>query len=49
MRVYLAGPLLGALVAVGAALILRGRGGGRSGSLAAQGDIKPDIADPTKA
>jgi len=47
--VYLAGPLLGALVAVGAAMILRGSGGGRAGSLAAQGDIKPDIEDPTKA
>lgn len=47
--VYLAGPLLGALVAVGAAIVLRGQGGGRSGSLAAQGVLKPDIQDPTKA
>ena len=35
--VYVAGPLAGAVVAVGAAYVLRGRGGGRSGSLAAAG------------
>ena len=29
--VYVAGPLVGAVVAVGAAFILRGRGGGRAG------------------
>ncbi len=44
--VYLAGPLLGALIAVGAAMVLRGRGGGRDGSLAAQGAIDPKIAQP---
>ena len=37
--VYVAGPLAGALVAVGAAFALRGYGGGRAGSGAAQGDI----------
>jgi len=37
--VYLAGPLLGAVLAVIAAYILRGRGGGVSGSQAAQGAL----------
>src|SRR6476469_631123 len=35
--VYVAGPLTGAAVAVGVAFVLRGPGGGRSGSEAAQG------------
>jgi len=47
--VYLAGPLLGAVVAVGFSWILRGPGGGRTGSLAAQGTLHPDIAAPGKA
>jgi aquaporin Z len=46
--VYVAGPLVGAILAVGAAFILRGRGGGRSGSLAAQGDLQPQIEEPDK-
>ncbi len=37
--VYVAGPLTGAVLAVGIAYILRGPGGGRSGSAAAQGDL----------
>lgn len=37
--VYVAGPLLGAALAVGFAFILRGRGGGRAGSAAAQGGL----------
>jgi len=37
--VYVAGPLAGALLAVGIAFVLRGPGGGRSGSGAAQGDL----------
>lgn len=37
--VYVAGPLAGACVAVGAAFILRGRGGGWAGSSAAQGAL----------
>ncbi len=37
--VYLAGPLIGALLAVVAAYILRGRGGGTSGVNAAQGKL----------
>jgi aquaporin Z len=36
---YLAGPVIGGLVAVGFAYILRGRGGGRSGVAAAQGTL----------
>jgi aquaporin Z len=46
--VYVAGPLLGAVLAVGFAFILRGRGGGRAGSAAAQGGLfqarRPDKA-----
>ena len=41
--VYAAGPIAGAVVAVGIAFILRGRGGGRSGSGAAQGDIFTEV------
>jgi aquaporin Z len=37
--VYVAGPLAGAVVAVGVAFVLRGRGGGWSGSGAAQGAL----------
>jgi aquaporin Z len=37
--VYIAGPLLGAVVAVGIAFVLRGRGGGQAGSAAAQGAL----------
>ena len=36
--VYVAGPLVGAALAVGSAWVLRGAGGGRAGSAAAQGD-----------
>ncbi|SEK47136.1 MIP/aquaporin family protein [Streptacidiphilus jiangxiensis] len=39
--IYLTAPLLGALVAVAAALVLRGPGGGPSGSRAAQGTLRP--------
>lgn len=46
--VYVAGPILGALLAVGAAWILRGPGGGVTGSLTAQGTIAPVIAKPQK-
>jgi aquaporin Z len=37
---YLIGPLAGAVVAVGFAYVLRGRGGGRSGTAAAQGTLE---------
>ena len=36
---YVVGPLAGALIAVGFAYVLRGRGGGKSGAAAAQGRI----------
>jgi aquaporin Z len=37
--VYLAGPIAGAVIAVGIAFVLRGRGGGKVGAGAAQGDL----------
>jgi aquaporin Z len=46
--VYVAGPLLGGLLAVGLAWLLRGPGGGKSGSLAAQGSIHPQFTRPGK-
>ena len=47
--VYVAGPIIGAAIAVGIAFVLRGRGGGRSGSSAAQGDIFTETVDPGKS
>jgi aquaporin Z len=47
--VYIAGPLLGAALAVGAAWILRGAGGGRGGAGAAQGAIQTEVEHPDKA
>ena len=51
--VYVAGPLTGAAIAVGFAYVLRGSGGGKSGSGAAQGDIdtirreaRPGLTEP---
>ena len=44
--VYLAGPLLGAVAAVAFAFVLRGPGGGFTGSRAAQGTIDTEVADP---
>lgn len=44
--VYLTGPLLGAIAAVGFAFVLRGSGGGRSGSTAAQGQLDTDVEHP---
>ena len=41
--VYIAGPIAGAALAVVIAFILRGPGGGRSGSGAAQGDLFTDV------
>jgi aquaporin Z len=37
--VYVAGPVTGAVIAVGFAYVLRGAGGGKTGSAAAQGEI----------
>jgi aquaporin Z len=47
--VYLAGPLLGAALAVVAAYMLRGRGGGLAGSQAAQGALFTQSQNPDKA
>jgi aquaporin Z len=47
--VYLAGPLAGAAVAVVLAFVLRGYGGGRSGSAAAQGDLGTEAGRPDQA
>jgi len=47
--VYVAGPLVGAALAVGAAFVLRGAGGGRAGSGAAQGAIDTEVERPDKA
>ena len=44
--VYVAGPLAGAVIAVGTAFILRGPGGGRAGSGAAQGALFTEVANP---
>jgi len=47
--VYVAGPLTGAAVAVGLAFVLRGAGGGRAGSGAAQGDLFTEQQRPDQA
>ncbi len=47
--VYVVGPLTGALIAVGAAFALRGYGGGRSGSGAAQGALDTEVENPDQA
>jgi aquaporin Z len=47
--VYVAGPIVGAILAVGAAWVLRGAGGGRAGSGAAQGDLFTEVERPDKA
>jgi len=41
--VYIGGPLTGAMIAVGLAYVLRGAGGGRAGSGAAQGDLFTEV------
>ena len=45
--VYIAGPLVGAVVAVGTAWVLRGSGGGRTASHVAQGDLS-EVEHPEK-
>jgi aquaporin Z len=47
--VYVAGPLAGAVLAVGVAFVLRGRGGGRAASGAAQGGLFTQIRHPEEA
>ena len=47
--VYVAGPLVGAGLAVAAAYVLRGSGGGLAGSGAAQGDLFTEAHRPDKA
>ncbi len=47
--VYVAGPLTGAVLAVGLAFVLRGAGGGKSGSGAAQGALYTEAANPDQA
>ena len=47
--VYVAGPLVGAGLAVVAAFVLRGSGGGQAGSGAAQGDLFTEAHRPDKA
>ena len=47
--VYVTGPLLGAAIAVAFAYALRGPGGGRAGSAAAQGDLQTEIRRPSQA
>src|ERR1700733_1388464 len=44
--VYIAGPVAGAVIAVGIAFVLRGRGGGKSGAGAAQGDLFTEGYEP---
>jgi aquaporin Z len=47
--VYIAGPLAGAALAVGVAFILRGPGGGKAGSGAAQGALYTEAIRPDQA
>ena len=47
--VYVAGPLTGAVIAVAFAYVLRGPGGGRAGSAAAQGDLFTEEEKPDQA
>jgi len=47
--VYVVGPLLGAVIAVGFAYVLRGPGGGKAGSAAAQGALDTEVRKPGRA
>src|SRR4051812_17684624 len=47
--VYVAGPIVGAILAVGVAWVLRGAGGGKAGSGAAQGDLFTEVERPDQA
>ena len=41
--IYIVGPIVGACIAVGCAYVLRGPGGGRAGSAAAQGALSTEV------
>jgi aquaporin Z len=47
--VYVAGPIAGAVLAVAVAFALRGHGGGRAGSGAAQGGLQTEVGLPDQA
>jgi len=47
--IYVAGPIAGAVLAVGIAYVLRGPGGGRSGSGAAQGELFTEAYEAGKS
>ncbi len=47
--VYVVGPIVGAALAVATAFVLRGRGGGRAGSAAAQGGLFTEVSKPDQA
>jgi aquaporin Z len=47
--VYIAGPIVGAVIAVGIAFVLRGRGGGKSGAGAAQGELFTEVYESGKS
>jgi aquaporin Z len=47
--VYVAGPIAGAVLAVGIAFVLRGRGGGKAGTAAAQGDLFTEVYESGKS
>ena len=47
--VYIAGPIAGAVIAVGIAFVLRGPGGGQSGAGAAQGDLFTEVYESGKS
>ena len=46
---YVAGPIVGVVLAVGIAFVLRGRGGGKSGAGAAQGDLFTEVYESEKS
>jgi aquaporin Z len=43
--VHLPGPIAGAVIAVGTAFVLRGRGGGKSGARGAQGELFTEVCE----
>jgi aquaporin Z len=47
--VYVAGPIVGAALAVACGFVLRGPGGGEAGSGAAQGDLYTEVAAADEA